>query len=64
MIITSSRRSDAVQILDEGLHSIRLGALGRGATRVPAVHEMLSTMFRQPLREPNHAERLVAMGAA
>ncbi len=53
------------------LEDIRLGTddidqvvvLG-GAARVPAVHEMLSTMFRRPLYEPNHRERLVAMGAA
>ncbi|MBW2457486.1 MAG: Hsp70 family protein, partial [Deltaproteobacteria bacterium] len=35
-----------------------------GGTRVRAVGEMLSTMFRQPLLRPNHADRVVAMGAA
>ena len=35
-----------------------------GGTRVPAVGEMLSTLFRQPLHRPNHADRVVAMGAA
>jgi molecular chaperone DnaK len=35
-----------------------------GAAQVPAVREMLATMFHQSLRQPGHAERLVAMGAA